>query len=128
MISSSVKEKRNRKLKKKKEAENCAEKKMHEDFPDRFSISVFHFFLCSPYLNFFKGPGAGIVGEYGGMEKDKKETENCAKKKMHADFWAPYLTSTLHHLLCSLYLNLFKGLGAGIVGKYGRMEKEGKRN
>jgi hypothetical protein len=31
----------------------------------------------------FKSLGAGIVGEYGGMEKEKKEKENCVKKEMH---------------------------------------------
>jgi hypothetical protein len=49
-----------------------------------------------------------------------------AKKEMHEDFWAPYFTSILHFLLCSLYLNLFKCLGAGIVGQYGGMKKEEK--
>jgi hypothetical protein len=40
------------------------------------------------------------------------------------DFPAPYFPSILHFFLCSLYLNLFKGLGAGIVGEYGWMQLE----
>ncbi len=68
---------------------------IHVDFLARYIISILHYPLCSLYLNLFKGLGARIVGEYGGMEKEKKEKENCVKKKMHVDhccqmaeFWA----------------------------------------
>ncbi len=62
-------------------------------FPARYFPSILHFLICSLYLNLFKGLGAGIVGEYGGMEKEKKLRENCLKKEMQADFRAPYFTS-----------------------------------
>jgi hypothetical protein len=56
------------------------------DFLARYIISILHYPLCSLYLNLFKGLGAGIVGEYGGMDKEIKEKENCSKKEMHVDF------------------------------------------
>ncbi len=64
---------------------------MH-DFRARYFTSILHFLLSSLYLNLFKCLGAGIVGKYGGMEKEKKK-ENCTKKEMHTDFWAWYFTS-----------------------------------
>jgi hypothetical protein len=63
-----------------------AKKEMNADFPAPYFTSILHFFLSSLYLNLFKGLGAGIVGEYGGMKKEKKEKENCVKKEMHMDF------------------------------------------
>ncbi len=104
--------------------ENCVNKEMHTDFLARYITSILHFLLCLLYLNLFKCLGAGIVGEYGGMEKEKKEKEICFKKEIHVDFPARYFPSILHFFLCSLYLNLFKGLGAGIVGEYGGMKLE----
>jgi hypothetical protein len=43
------------------------------------------------------------------------------------DFPARYFPSILHFFLCSLNLNLLKGLGAGIVCESGGMEKEEKK-
>jgi hypothetical protein len=113
--------------KEKRETENCAKKEMHVDFPARYIPSILHFFLCSLYLNLFKGLSAGIVGQYGGMEKEKKEEKKTALRKK-CMWWTSrprsYFTSILDFLLCLLYLNLFKCLGAEIVGEYGGMEKE----
>ncbi len=88
--------------KEKKETENCAEKKMHAHFPARYFTSILHFLLCSLYLNLIKCLGAGIVGEYGGMEKEKKETENCVKKEMHADL-RPHILPRLYTIFSVHY-------------------------
>jgi hypothetical protein len=68
-------------------ATNTGAKKEMHDFRARYFTSILHFLLSSLYLNLFKCLGAGIVGKYGGMEKEKKK-ENCTKKEMHTDFWA----------------------------------------